>query len=216
MKYIIYILFLLFSINIIGQRIRPFIGGAVYLHTDFERSTFVNFSLGSEIKVVKFLRSEIEVSYMFGTLQEVIIRDKKGLTMSISEKSASAMNYSFCPKIVIGDYEENSDYLQILPRYTFSRIEAKRELASRNLIDLSKPIKERQNVLDSQHSFGIGVGYFFNFPGEYSNSLALNLYYNGVNLGKALNKLNPDGYKYGTQDVMGLGINFYLGLKKNK
>lgn len=206
----------MFSINVTAQRMRPFIGGTAYLHTDFERSSFVNFSLGSEIKVVKFFSPEIEVSYMFGTLQEVVIRDEKGLTMSISEKSTSAINYSFSPKIIIGDYEEDSAYLQILPRYTFSRIEAKRELASRNPIDLSKPIFITEKTSNTQHSLGIGVGYLYNFSGEYSNSLALNLYFNGVNLGKALNKLNSGSYSYDTQDVMGLGINFYLGLKKKK
>lgn len=41
--------------------------------------------------------------------------------------------------------------------------------------------------------------------GKYSNSV-MNLYFNGISFGKELNKLNPD--------VLGLGINFYLGLKK--
>lgn len=208
----------MFSVSIFAQKLRSFVGGAAYLHTDFERSAFGNFSLGSEIKVVKFFRFEIEVGYMLGNLQDVIIRNDKGLTMSASEKSVSAMNYSFCPKIIIGDYEEDSGYIQILPRYTFSSIDAKRELTSRNPIDLSNPIRERKKVSDVQHSLGIGVGYIFNFPGENQNSLALNLYYNGIDLGKALNKLNTnsDSYNYSTQDAMGLGINFYLGLKKKK
>ncbi|MBF7093447.1 hypothetical protein IUY40_18095 [Flavobacterium sp. ALJ2] len=218
MKYIVYIFVFMFSVSILAQRVRPFIGGIVYLHGDFEKSTFGNFSLGSEIKVVKFFRAEIEVSYMFGRLEDAVSRDEKGITMSVSEKSASAMNYSFCPKIVIGDYEEDSGYIQILPRYTFSRIEAKKELTSRNPADLSKPIKERKNASDTQHSLGIGVGYIYNFPGEYQNSIGFNLYYNGVDLGNALNKLktNPDSYNYSTKDVIGFGINFYLGLKKKK
>ncbi|MCV9928936.1 hypothetical protein OIU83_14795 [Flavobacterium sp. LS1R49] len=218
-KQIIFTLFL-FIITVLkgNAQIRPFIGGAVYLHSDFEKSSFGSFSLGSEFKIIKFLRPEIEISYMFGTPEDAVSLDDKGLTISTSTKFVSAINYSFCPKIVIGDYEEDSGYIQILPKYSFSRIEARRDLASRNPADLTNPIIVRQNASDTQHSLGIGVGYMLNFSGDYSNSLAFNLYYNGINLGKALNELksNPNSSNYSTQDVLGFGINFYLGLKKKK
>jgi hypothetical protein len=218
LKYIIYISLLISSFSINAQRIRPFVGGAAYLHTDFEKSSFGNLCLGSEYRITNFLRPEIEISYMYGTLETKSDLDEQGLTQSILDRSATALNYSFCPKIVLGDHEDDtSGHLQILPKYTISKIEAKRTLSSRNPNNLSNPIVEKERVTDLQHSLGIGIGLTIGFSEEYSNTLAINLYYNGINLGTALNKLKHNGsYEFNTQDVLGLGVNFYLGFKKKK
>lgn len=207
-------LFFLISLGTYAQKIRPFVGVSAYIDTDFSKSFFGDFKMGTEYKLAYYLKPEIEINYMFGTLEELTDRDDTGLVLSEYSKKVSAINYSFSPKIILGNKNgDGSGYLQILPKYTYSSIQASGHRVSRNPTNLSKPLEEKEEISDNQHSFGIGLGYVIDISADNSHSLALNLYFNNIDLGNALNMLKQDR-RFKTQDVIGFGLNYYFVFKK--
>ena len=207
------IILLLSSICSKAQIVRPFIGFSSYLQWDFEKSSYVGLNSGVEIKVNRYFLPELEFSYFLGTLkEESLVNDQYQKAVSYS-RSASSLNFSFCPKIAIGNKEDGSNFLSILPRYTFSKIEAKGNYAKLNSDNSITENHELQN--DSQHSIGLGLGYDIGLSDENTSSLSLILYYNRVNLGKTVNELeNSNEFKIKTSGVLGAGINYYFGFKR--
>lgn len=205
-------LFFLISFGTFAQKIRPFVGVAAYIHTDFDKSVFGDLKAGVEYKAFYYLKPEIEINFMYGVLGEVTDRDEAGLVMSEYSKRVSAVNYSFCPKIILGNKDDGDGYMQILPKYTYSNIQATGHRFSRNPNDLSKPIEEKKKASNNQHSFGIGLGYVIDFSDD-TQSLALNIYLNNIDLGKALSNLEQDK-RFNTQYVIGFGLNYYFSFKK--
>lgn len=205
------------SFGSFAQKIRPFIGVSGYIDSDFVNSGFADIKVGLEFNATYYLKPEIEINYMFGDLEKLTYRDDVGLVLSEYSKNVSAVNFSFCPKICLGNKGKygSSDYIQILPKYSYSMIEAKGYKVSRNPNDLSKPIKESEIIPDVKHSIGIGVGYVFYLSQENTDTLTLNLYFNNIDLGNALNGLKQDR-RYKTQDVIGFGVNYYFSFKKKQ
>jgi hypothetical protein len=209
-------LFFLISLGTYAQKTRPFIGVTSYIDTDFNKSFFGDLKLGAEYELAYYLKPEIELSYMFGALEQLTNRDNTGLILYEYSKKISAINYSFCPKIIIGNKNsDDSGYLHILPKYTYSNIEATGNRVYRNPSNLSKPIEEKEKVSENQHSFGIGLGYVIGFSDDNNQSLAFNIYFNNIDLGHALNMLKQDR-QFKTQDVIGFGLNYYFAFKKEK
>lgn len=211
------ILFFLISVVAFAQKTRPFVGCGVYIDSDFKNSTFVDFKLGTEYKATYYLKPEIEISYMFGNLEELTNRDNAGLVLSDYSKKVAALNFSFCPKIILGNKDEDgtAGYLQILPKYTYSRIEANGYLLSKNPNNASKTTETNETILDTKNSIGIGIGYVLYFSEGNSDSIALNLYFNNIDLGNALNGLKQER-RYKTNDVVGFGVNYYFSFKHKK
>lgn len=206
--------FFLISLGTYAQKIRPFVGVSAYIDTDFSKSFFGDLKIGAEYKLAYYLKPEIEINYMFGTLEELTDRDDTGLVLSEYSKKVAAINYSFCPKIILGNKNgDGSGYLQILPKYTYSSIQASGHRVSRNPTNLSKPLEVKEKISDKQHSFGIGLGYVIDISDDNSHSLALNIYFNNIDLGNALNMLKQDT-RFKTQDVIGFGLNYYFVFKK--
>jgi hypothetical protein len=77
MKNIVQLLVLL-SFGTYAQTIRPFIGTSGYVHSSFENSGFGEFKLGSEYKVFYYLKPEIEISIMLGSVEEETNRKRNG------------------------------------------------------------------------------------------------------------------------------------------
>ncbi|WP_202702172.1 hypothetical protein [Flavobacterium sp. UGB4466] len=210
----IFTLFFLISLGTYAQKIRPFVGVSAYIDTDFDGSLFGDLKMGAEYKLVYYLKPEIEINYMFGALEKLTDRDNTGLLLSEYSKKVSAVNYSFCPKIILGNKNgDGTGYLQILPKYTYSSIQATGNRLSRNQGNLSKPLEEKEKVSTNQHSFGIGLGCAIDLTDDNSQSLAVNIYFNNINYGSALNMLKQDR-KFKTQDVIGFGLNYYFVFKK--
>lgn len=59
--------------------------------------------------------------------------------------------------------DDGDGYVQILPKYTYSNIQASGHRFSRNPIESSKPIEEKKKVSSNEHSIGIGLGYVVDF-----------------------------------------------------
>ena len=212
MRYILVIL--LISFGSFAQKTRPYLGCGVYYSTDFNKSTFADVRAGIEYKITNYLRPEVEVNYMFGSLEDLQSVDDIGVVLSEYFKSVAAVNYSLCPKIVLGTKDEDgaSGYLQILPKYTYSRVEATGNRFSRNPSNSSTAIKESEKAIDYRHSLGIGLGWVTDFSNKNYDSIAFNVYFNNIDMGNALNRLNQER-RFKTDDVLGFGVTYYFSFK---
>ena len=206
-------LLVLMSFGSYAQKIRPFVGVSGYIHTAFDNSGFGDLKLVAEYKVFYYLKPEIEISFMLGALEEVTNRNEAGIVTSVNNTKVSAVNYSFCPKFILGNKDDSDGYIIIFPKYTYSAIQANGETFIRNPDNLSSPIEKKDKASANQHSLGIGVGYVIDFSDDNTQSLALNLYLNNVNLGKALNQLEQEK-NFNTEYVIGFGVNYYFTFKK--
>ena len=207
---------LAFSVSVKAQIVRPFIGGSAYLQWDFEKSSYAGVNAGAEFKIKPYFMHEIECSYFFGSIEDAT-KYKFGTPIIQTElyiRSVSSLNFSFCPKIAITNKNDGASYLVILPRYTISKIEAKGNFVEFN--DNGTSTNNYEFEKRTQQSLGLGVGLDIPLSGNNSNSICLILYYNGVNLGKAINDLEHSaGYEFNSNGVLGVGVNYYFSFRKS-
>lgn len=198
-----------------SQIVRPYAGFVTYLHTDFSSSVFLSLKTGGEFKLLKNLRPEIEVSGIIGAPEEFERKTENNIVYEKYSSSATAVNFSICPKIILGNTDELSSYFVILPKYSISNIEAhgKRETFNNAGLVVKNDTKI-EKVWDQ--SFGIGIGYNFNLSDENPDSLCIILDLQGVELGKALDKVRESESRITTKWTFGLGFNYYFNLKKKK
>lgn len=204
------------SLSINAQWVRGFVGGAVYLDKDFTNSTFIGGEGGAEFRISHLFKPEIGVSFLAGALEDAITRNDQGIITNTYRRTVSAFDYSFCPKIVLGsaDNEVGVGHFQIAPKYFISKIEARGNFSTINQSNPSKSISEKEKVVEWQHSLGIGIGIDFAVSHKNYDSLSLNLYYQGIDLGNTLTSLKHSESKFSTKDVLGFGINYYFSFKK--
>ncbi len=216
MKNIILFILLAFSCSAKAQIVRPFIGGSAYLQWDFEKSSYAGANAGAVFKIKPYFMPELECSYFFGGIEDAT-KYKFGTPIIQTElyiRSVSSLNFSFCPKICIGNKRDGANYLVILPRYTISKIEAKGNFVEFNENGTSKNNYEFEK--STQHSVGLGIGLDIPLSGDNSNSICLIIYYNGVNLGKVINNLeHSSDYKFNSNGVLGAGVNYYFSFRKS-
>ncbi|PJJ08057.1 hypothetical protein CLU83_1287 [Flavobacterium sp. 1] len=215
MKKIFLFLLLTISLNGNAQNVRGFGGISGYLHSDFKGSFFAGVSCGAEFKVKNYIKPEIDLNILFGTIEEAVQRNDLGSITNSFWRSASAYNISFSPKICINNNGQNDTYLVILPKYSFSKVTAVGKYTSLNTNDVKTTTKE--TITDWQHSLGIGVGLDISVSNDNTDSLCLNIYYQNVDMGKALNQLSHSGAsRINTNNVLGAGCNYYFSFKKAK
>lgn len=209
----------LFALTSYSQRIRGFGGAAIYRDVQFNGSGFANLAVGAEYKINQIVRPEVEASVFYGSLEERTNTNSEGILTSYLDRSFTATNISICAKICIGDKanETGQGFFQILPLYSITKVMAKGRLVTVNQKDVSKSTTETENYTDIRHSLGIGIGLYAYTSKKYNNSLALNLYYNGINFGNSISNLKfSSGASYQT-DVFGLGLKYYFAfMKKNE
>lgn len=213
MKNIFLAILLVITSSLQAQRIRTFVGIAGYLDTDYNGSIFGSASTGLEFKIINNFRPEIELGVMYGTPETFTNYTETGLVQNVFERTTTAINYSFCTKIYLGNPDDSNVGIVILPKYTYSKVFGKTESTTRNTNDLSKPIIEKKSANTWDDSFGIGIGISVNFSEKYYHSADLILYFNGVNLGTALKTINSDS-TLNTKDTLGLGFLVYFGGKR--
>jgi hypothetical protein len=216
LRHLILFVLLAFSSGAKAQMVRPFIGGSAYLQWDFEKSSYAGVNVGAEFKIKPYFMPEFECSYFFGGIEDAT-KYKFGTPIIQTElyiRSVSSLNFSFCPKIAIGNKNDGASYLVILPRYTISKIEAKGNFVEFNEDGTS--INNNEFEKNTQQSLGLGVGLDIPLSNDNSNSICLILYYNGVNLGKAINSLeHSTGYEFNSNGVLGAGVNYYFSFRKS-
>jgi hypothetical protein len=213
------VLIVIFCVQMIySQSTRGFGGASLYLDREFYRSSFAELSLGVEYKINQTIRPEIEASVFFGSLQDRTHTNEQDALTDKLYRSFIATNITVCAKICIGDHadEIGTPFFQILPMYSLTKVMAKESLLTINPNDASKSTTDIDRYSEIRHSLGIGVGVYINGSKKYNNSLALNLYYTGINFGNSFSNLKlSNGTSYKT-DVLGLGIKFYFSFTKRK
>lgn len=215
MKKITVILFLLVCVNIHSQIIRPYAGFVVYVHSDFANSLFFNVKTGGEFKISKYLKPEIEFSLLGGAVEDFTVKNENIIIQEYT-RSVTALNFSVCPKIIIGNESELNSYFVVLPKYSISHIEANGNLSNYNDTGHLTGNKHANSKIWS-HSIGFGVGYNFNLSDDNPDSLCIILDCQGVELGDALNHLNEENKnRILTKWAFGLGVNYYFNFKKKK
>jgi hypothetical protein len=213
MKKIILFILLIIYMNANAQTVRGFGGFSAYLQWDFEKSSYAGLNAGAEFKITSYLMPELEFSYFFGSLEDASRYNDQLIQTSSYTRSVSSLNFSLCPKIALGNKKDGAGYLVILPRYTFSQIEAKGDFITTNENNTLTESHDFQKA--SQHSLGLGIGYDVDISNDHSNSLCLILYYSGVNLGKVINEMEHNsGYEINDKGVLGAGLNYYFSFKK--
>ena len=215
----IFVLFILINAsNCNAQKIRPFAGAGAFVHLysfekDLQSSPALSLSAGSEFRATSFLSPEIEVNYMFGKFKNKTDSNETGNMTKASDRSFSAVNFSFCPKILLGSCDKSScAYLQILPKYMFSLIDVTETKGNNTL---GSPITER-SLSVWKHNIGLGVGLVINFDTWYSNSLAINVCYNTIRVSKSFDQLNPGTEATDNVGVYGIEFKYYFGVKRLK
>jgi opacity protein-like surface antigen len=228
-NYLFLFLFAVFSINGFAQnsssenpsveknQFRALVGISGYLESDFKNSAFVEVGSGLEVKIHRLFKPEVGISYFVGELSEDINRDTEGHAIDLLEKKVSALNFNLTPKICLCSNESSSGdiFFQLLPRYNISKIEAVGNYTIINQSNPSNSVTKKEIITEWQQSFGIGIGVDIILSDKNYDSLAVNLYYNGVNLGKALNDLSHNNARYNSK-TLGFGISYYLGFKKKE
>lgn len=213
-KTIFHFLVILLSTHLNAQ-VRASIDLGLYRHTDFQGSGYIQGGLGLEVQAYKFLKPEFSVSYYYGRLEDYNKLDAVGNITNISQVKASALNFGFTPKICLscGEYSAGDVLLQILPIYNISRIEAQQNYLTVTQSYPSQSKTEKDIVTEWQQSVGIGLGIDIILSDKNYDSLAINLYYTGVNMGKAIGEVESTNTRYDSR-TLGLGLNYYFGFKK--
>jgi len=213
MKYFLYLFVVICSLSANAQRIRPYAGFSLYLDTDFERSGFGGTNLGAEFKIKHYFKPEIETSFLFGNLQNRTLIDDLGNDTDLFVNSVYAVNFSFCPKVCLGNNGDGESYLTLRPKYNFSRIQAK---GSHFVINKDNPlesVEEKDQFIEWRHSLGIGLGYDIYVSDKNTSSVGIILYYQGIEMGNAVSKLKFNTSNYSTKDVLGIAFTYYIGTK---
>lgn len=216
MKYFSAIL-LFCSLFATAQRIKPFAGFSLYLDTDFEKSGYAGANLGAEFKIKHYFKPEIETSILFGRLQNRTLKDDLGNDTDLFVSNVYAVNFSFSPKICLGNEQENgTSFVSIRPKYNFSRIQSNGSHFIINKVNPLNSVEEKDEYLEWKHSLGIGLGFDIYISDKNSNAVAIILYYQGIEMGDALSKLKFSTLNYSTKDVLGIGITYYIGTKNKE
>lgn len=217
-QYIIYFSLIVFSLHCNAQKVRGIAGLSAYLDSDFQKSAFIEVGGGLEFKINRFIKPEVGFSYFIGTLENDITRNSQGVAIDVLEKKASAINFSFTPKICLSSPEVNAGDVsfQILPVYNISKVEAEGNYTIINQSNTSSSVSKKEIISQWQHSFGIGLGIDIALSDQNFDSLAVNLYYNGVNMGEVLTDLNHNNAIYRTDNVFGFGVKYYFSFNKKK
>ncbi|MEZ0183743.1 hypothetical protein AB9T89_15980 [Flavobacterium oncorhynchi] len=214
-KYIFGIIFLFSFIFVKAQVVRPYVGVATYFHTDFSSSVFLSLKSGAEFGLNKYVKPEVEISGIIGALEDFTKKDENNRIIEEYTRSVTSINFSFCPKIILGNSKELDSYFVILPKFSISNIEAHGNLTTYNNMGVLIA-NQRKIVKDWNQSVGFGVGYNFNLSLENPDSLCIILDLQGVELGDAVNELNNSNNRTTTKWTFGLGLNYYFNFFKKK
>jgi len=208
------IFLLLFSMAANAQLARPFVDVSVNRESLSGNNTIFNCGLGIEFRILKFISPEISAGFSLKNEIEKATFDSNNILNGYSFSKANSINFSFCPKIFIYTEAENHYSISILPKYSFSKINASIDYATVQNLDIVLPFKN-EIASANVHSFTIGVGFNINLDKEMQQSLAFNLYLNNIDFGKALNQFDKLNNSVNTKNYLGFGIIYYLSLSTN-
>lgn len=211
-------LFLFLSFICFSQKIRGF--GTVGIDLKAKGADFNSVNVGAGIEFIVFykLKPEVEISYYFAGLNARTEENELGKEISRLERSVIAQNISFSPKITFEDFDSelNEGFFQIFPIYNITRVQAKGFYYIENKGFAALKLSDSEKFTEIGHSFGIGIGLYFNFSEKNSQSFGLNLVFQNIDLGNAVNNLKFTKGTYNTQQTIGLELKYYFSFVKKK
>ncbi|MCF8320974.1 MAG: hypothetical protein K9I35_07190 [Flavobacterium sp.] len=208
------IFLLLFSIAANAQLARPFVDVSVNRESLSGNNTIFNCGLGIEFRILRFISPEISAGFSLKNEIEKASFDSNNILNGYSFSKANSINFSFCPKILIYTEEENHYSISILPKYSFSKINASIDYATVQNLDIILPFKN-EIASANVHSFTIGVGFNINLDKEMQQTLAFNLYLNNIDFGKALNQFEKLNNSVNTKNYLGFGLIYYFSFSSD-
>jgi len=213
MKKKIFFLIITISSSCLSQTVRGFGGLGAYMNRQFEKSAFVSFDAGLECKATQFLKPEIEFQYFLGGVPDRTTENASGVTTELLVRSVYATNWSISPKISFA-FEDNHVHFQLMPKYNLIHVVAKGSVFTLNNTNTEFVKTDSDTFSETRHSFGIGAGFLFDLMDDTFQSIAVNVYYNNIDLGNAISQLKFANGSYQTQQSLGLGVQYYFGFTK--
>ena len=212
-----FFLIVLSSSIIYCQKTSWFFEGAAFLTRELYKSTYVKFDLGLDYKLNHFINPEIEINYYVGLLNDKENINSQNIQTDILQRKFNAYGISFNPKILISFTDDNhSSAVIIIPRYSFTKINANGTYTQFNNIEPTKCTNEDISSNEIRHSIGIGIG-IINYVSERNDDrLSINLYYDGIDFGNSLSNLKYSSQKYFVKNSFGLGLNYYFSFSNKK
>jgi hypothetical protein len=212
-----FLLLLIVTFSIKAQIVRPLFGVGYNRHSQFSNSSYYNFKTGLELNFEKYLKPEFELNYFFGGFENQTDYNSQGNLISVFSKKIGVLNVGFSPKIILFKDEDEFYYFQILPKYNFSKIEAIGDYLLINQNDATKSVREKEIIKETKQSIGLGLGIVFNFSKtKKSDAIALNLFYQNIDVGSMMTKLKYNKVEINTKDVFSFEIVYYFNLIKVK
>lgn len=199
----------LFKLN--AQQLCPFIGGAYTIDSRLYNDGYYNLNVGFQLSFKKFVKPEIVFEYFIGGFDDNINFDDKGFITEINSRNFSIMNLGMCPKIILFQDIDKNYYFQFLPKYNLSKISAVGEYT---LINDSNSIVKKEVITNIRQSLGIGFGIVLKLSNKNPDAIALNLYYQNIDISRVLTELTYNLGTFTTKDLLSFGINYYFNLKK--
>ncbi len=196
-----------------SQIIRGSAGIDIYKNIAFEKSGFASVNIGLEFKISHYIKPELNLRYFLGTLPDSNVFNTDGTFKENLIRTVSAKNISFCPKFILNDFEAPIRF-QVIPSYDITQIIAKADLFKINNANTGVSKIDSDEFKETIHSFGMGIGIVFDLDEDSSQSLALTLYYNNIEIGNAISNLKFDTTKYNTNQNIGVGVKYYFSFRK--
>lgn len=207
----ILIMFDSFYVN--AQKVKPFFGITYNLNNSFHGQAYYSLNSGIQYDFKRYFKPEFEISYFIGKFDDNVNYDTIGIASSLFSSEFNALNFSFIPKVTFLIGNNKGCFFYIFPKYNFSKVKA---IGVNLLINPSENIKfleTKQVFYETKHSLGFGTGFVTNLFGDNSDAIALNLYFQNLDFGSVINKLNYKYDKVNTKNVLGFGVIYYFNTK---
>ncbi len=191
---------------------RVFGGADIYLSSEFNNRSYYNFQTGIEVFRIKFIAPEIAYEYFFGALNNANHIDEVTLIEdNYLRRKFNANTFSITPKLFYG---KDGWRILVLPKYSWSKINAYGYYYETTDNGLSYTIKQEEEISENQNYFSLGIGLEAEIFETEKLSMMFSILYTGLNAGNTLSKLDFTDYGYGSASeesrTLGIGVKLYF------
>ncbi len=210
------LLFLLCFFNVKAQEMRAFGNYSMYFGNK-NTGTIRSVEAGIDHGDFPSLAFQLSASYLNSDNKDKEHYDYDNYVLEKLSTKGSAINTSLGLKVYnvfLNQYEEKTFTYYIMPKLNLARIRATENFSSTDYFYPSHSFDEERSISSWQVYFGIEIGYEIFLSENNSNSIAICASYNRINLTKGLSKISHENFQYARHDSFGVGLSFYLGVKK--
>lgn len=202
--------------NVSAQELRGFGNYSMYLGTGSSESV-KEMEAGIDIGDFPSIAIQLSLSYFTLKNKEQENYDYDNYVLEKQSAKGYAVNTGLGLKLYnlfLDDYLGGEFNYFIMPKLNLARIQATENFSSSDYFNPSNSFIQKRSLPAWQVYGSVEIGYEFFLSENNSNSIVVSAIYNRLNLGKGLNKMPYNNVDYSRPDNFGLGISFYLGIKK--